>query len=87
MNDIDSIIIKLSIKMANGFFVACKDSKNKLNNYLFPEEHTISVHHSTINIKTLFYIRLGSLIYLTAIYLWTLTLTKSLMFNIIYLTM
>lgn len=55
--------------------------------YLFPEEHAISLHYSPININTLFYVRLGSLLYLTGIYLWTITLSNSLMVNIIYLTM
>lgn len=67
--------------------VAAKNTFSAVTDYLFPDGHTISLHHSPFNINALFYIRAGSLIYLTAIYIWSLTLTKSLMSNIIYLTM
>lgn len=58
-----------------------------LTNYLFPEDHSISLHHSTINTQTLLYIRIIALIYLTAIYVWSITTTQSALNNIIYLTM
>ena len=73
--------------MLDQSMIALREKIQKSKDYLFPEGHTISIHHSPTNINALFYVRLGSLIYLSSIYLWSITLTNSLMSNIIYLTM
>lgn len=56
-------------------------------NYLFPEEHIINIHHSVINQKVLHGFRIFALTYLSVIYFWALSLFKSALGNIIYLTM
>lgn len=67
--------------------LALRGKLTDFHNYLFPEDHTISIHHSHANINVLFYIRLISFLYLTGIYIWAFTLTNSFLNNIIYLTM
>lgn len=67
--------------------LAFKRKVDELHLYFFPEEHSISIHHSPINSATLFYFRIFALLYLTAIYIWSITTTASALNNIIYLTM
>lgn len=69
------------------FLLAFKNAVDSIHNYFFPDEHSISVHHSIINIKTLFYFRVFALIYLTFIYIWSIAISTSAMTNFIYLTM
>lgn len=73
--------------MGDSPLLSSKNKTKAIHDYLFPEDHTISLHHSISNIDTLFYIRLGSLIYISGVYLWSFTLIDSLLVNIIYLTM
>lgn len=67
--------------------LAFKRKVDELHLYFFPEVHSINIHHSPVNSATLFYIRIFSLLYLTAIYIWSITTTVSALNNIIYLTM
>lgn len=47
--------------------IVFKQKIDAVHDYLFPDEHSISVHHSVTSTNTLFYIRLFSLIYLLGI--------------------
>lgn len=68
-------------------FQQLKDKHQQLTDYFFPSHYIINLHYSHLNINTLFYVRLFSFIYLTAIYLWSFTSTPTILYNVIYLTM
>ena len=46
-----------------------------------------TIHQSPINSTTLFIIRLCALIYLTAIFIWNMLLSSTVLVNIVFLTM
>ena len=73
--------------MSQSSLVAARKKFTDFHDYLFPEGHTISLHHSHSDINVLFYIRLVSLVYLSGVFIWCFTLTKSMLVNVIYLTM